>query len=296
MKEKFKAFFASIGYLLLTVLIQLVVSIVGGIVIGFYYVINGIVQTGNESTLQYDMDSIINFTLSVTNIFLLISSALTILFLILIYKIKKRNYKEELQIIRTHNVNIFYAIFIGLCCWLFNSGVVSLVEEAGFFSSQFEYMNDILAPISQGSILISMLTVGIVAPIAEEFLFRGVIYNTLKKKISIKWTIIIQAILFGVFHGNLVQGTYATLLGLVFGYVTYKTKSLWPAIIMHMVNNLTANIVSFILGNYVGGTLLYIIFAVIGAIGLVLLIFLIRKSNTNNEDEIMDFESFKNLN
>lgn len=296
MKEKFKAFFASIGYLLLTVLIQLVVSIVGGIVIGFYYVINGIVQTGNESTLQYDMDSIINFTLSVTNIFLLISSALTILFLILIYKIKKRNYKEELQIIRTHNVNIFYAIFIGLCCWLFNSGVVSLVEEAGFFSSQFEYMNDILAPISQGSILISMLTVGIVAPIAEEFLFRGVIYNTLKKKISIKWTIIIQAILFGVFHGNLVQGTYATLLGLVFGYVTYKTKSLWPAIIMHMVNNLTANIVSFILGNYVGGTLLYIIFAVIGAIGLVLLIFLIRKSNTNNEDEIMDFESFNNLN
>jgi uncharacterized protein len=296
MKEKFKAFFASIGYLLLTVLIQLAVSIVGGIAIGFYYVINGVIQMENGLTLEYEMDSMINSILSLTNIFLLISSVITILALILIYKIKRRNYKEELQIVKANRFNIFFAIILGISCWLFNSGVLSLVEEAGFFSSQFEYMNDILAPISQGSILISMLTVGIVAPIAEEFLFRGVIYNTLKKKISIKWTIIIQAILFGVFHGNLVQGTYATLLGLVFGYVTYKTKSLWPAIIMHMVNNLTANIVSFIIGDYFGGPLLYIIFTVVGAIGIVLLILLIRKSNTKNEDEIMHFESFNNLN
>lgn len=292
MKEKFKAFFASIGYLILTVLIQIVISIVGGIIIGFYYVINGVTQMGNGSTLEYEMDSMVNSILSLTNIFLLISSVLTILALILIYKIKKRNYKEELQIVKTDRFNIFYAIILGICCWLFNSGVLSLVEEAGLFSSQFEYMNNILAPISQGSILISMLTVGIVAPIAEEFLFRGVIYNTLKKKISIKWTIVIQAILFGVFHGNLVQGTYATLLGLVFGYVTYKTKSLWPAIIMHMANNLTANIVSFVAGEYLGGTLLYIVFAVIGAIGAIGLMFLIRKSNSNKENEIIEFNSF----
>ncbi|MGG7144504.1 CPBP family intramembrane glutamic endopeptidase [Clostridium nigeriense] len=296
MKEKFKAFFASIGYLLLTVLIQLAVSIVGGIAIGFYYVINGVIQMENGLTLEYEMDSTINSILSLTNIFLLISSVITILALILIYKIKRRNYKEELQIVKANRFNIFFAIILGISCWLFNSGVLSLVEEAGFFSSQFEYMNDILAPISQGSILISMLTVGIVAPIAEEFLFRGVIYNTLKKKISIKWTIIIQAILFGVFHGNLVQGTYATLLGLVFGYVTYKTKSLWPAIIMHMVNNLTANIASFMLGDYIGGTLLYIIFTVVGTIGMALLILLIRKSNINNEEKIMNFEDFNNLN
>lgn len=296
MKEKFKAFFASIGYLFLTILIQLVVSIVGGIAIGFYYAINGVIQMENGLTLEYEIDSMLNSILSLTNIFLLISSVITILALILIYKIKRRNYKEELQISKTKSVNIFYAIILGLCCWLFNSGVLSLVEEAGLFSSQFEYMNDILAPISQGSILISMLTVGIVAPIAEEFLFRGVIYNTLKRKISIKWTIIIQAILFGAFHGNLVQGIYATLLGIVFGYVTYKTKSLWPAIIMHMVNNLTANIASFILGDYLGGTLFYIIFTVIGTIGMVLLIFLIRKSNTNNEEKIVNFEGFNNLN
>ena len=296
MKGKFKAFFASIGYLILTVLIQVAVSIVGGITIGIYYAITGVTQMSNGSTLEYEIDSMVNSILSLTNVFLLISSVLTILILILIYKVKKRDYKEELQIVRTHKLNIFYAIFIGICCWLFNSGALSLVEEAGLFSNHFEYMNEILAPISQGSILISMITVGIIAPIAEEFLFRGVIYNTLNKKISIKWTIIIQAILFGVFHGNLVQGTYATLLGLIFGYVTYKTKSLWPAIIMHMANNLTANIVSFVAGDYIGGTLLFIVFAIIGVIGIISLLFLIKNSSTNNEDEIINFNSFNNLN
>ena len=296
MKGKFKAFFASIGYLILTVLIQVAVSIIGGITIGVYYAINGFTQMSNGSTLEYEMDSMVNSILSLTNIFLLISSLLTILILILIYKVKNRNYKEELQIVRTNKLNIFYAIFMGICCWLFNSGVLNLVEEAGLFSNHFEYMNEILAPISQGSILISMITVGIIAPIAEEFLFRGVIYNTLNKKISIKWTIIIQAILFGVFHGNLVQGTYATLLGLIFGYVTYKTKSLWPAIIMHMANNLTANIVSFVAGDYIGGTLLFIVFAIIGVIGIISLLFLIRNNNINNEDEIINFNSFNNLN
>lgn len=296
MKEKIKVFFASIGYLILTVLIQLAVSIIGGITIGVYYAIARVTQMNNGSTLEYEMDSMVNSILSLTNIFLLISSLLTILILILIYKVKKRDYKEELQIVKTHKLNIFYAIFIGICCWLFNSGALSLVEEAGLFSSQFDYMNEILAPISQGSILISILTVGIIAPIAEEFLFRGIIYNTLKKKISIKWVIVIQAILFGVFHGNIIQGTYATLLGLVFGYVTYKTKSLWPAIIMHMANNLTANIVSFVAGDYIGGTLLYIVFAVIGAMGMVALLILIKNSNSNNEEKIINFNSFNNLN
>ena len=296
MKEKFKAFFASIGYLILTVLIQVAVSIIGGITIGIYYAITGVTQMSNGSTLEYEIDSMVNSILSLTNVFLLISSVLTILILILIYKVKNRNYKEELQIVRTNKLNIFYAIFMGICCWLFNSGALSLVEEAGWFSNHFEYMNEILAPISQGSILISMITVGIIGPIAEEFLFRGVIYNTLNKKISIKWTIIIQAILFGVFHGNLVQGTYATLLGLIFGYVTYKTKSLWPAIIMHMANNLTANIVSFVAGDYIGGTLLFIVFAIIGVIGIISLLFLIRNNNINNEDEIINFNSFNNLN
>lgn len=293
MKGKVKVFFASIGYLLLTVVVQLAVSVIGGMVVGLYYVISEMGQISNS--INTDLDSLLEFTLSLTNVFLLISSILTVLALILIYKIKKRNYTEELQIKKTKNFNIYFAIIIGIACWLFNTGVLSLIDEAGLFSSRFQHMSEILAPLDKGNIIIAIITVGIAAPLAEEFLFRGVIYNTLSKKISIKWTIIIQAILFGVFHGNLVQGTYATLLGLVFGYVTYKTKSLWPAIIMHMVNNSIATIVSYIASNYLGGTLVYILFAIIGVIGAATFLVLVKKKNVNDE-EFINFNNINNLN
>ena len=296
MKEKVKAFFASIGYLLLTLLVQLSVSMIGGIIIGVFYVISEMSQMSSGAVnIEPDLTRMVDLTLSLTNVFLLISSILTVLVLILVYKIKKRNYKEELLINKTSKFNIVFAIILGVACWLFNSGALSLIDEAGLFSSQFQYMEEVLSPLGSGSVIMSIITIGIVAPFAEEFLFRGIIYNTLKKKISIKWTIIIQAVLFGVFHGNLIQGSYATLLGIVFGYVTYKTKSLWPAVIIHMVNNLIATMFMYVPSAWFSGILLYVAFLIIGIILITISIKLIKNKN-EEYDEVIDFNNINNLN
>ena len=296
MKEKVKAFFASIGYLLLTLLVQLSVSMIGGIIIGVFYVISEMSQMSSGAVnIEPDLTRMVDLTLSLTNVFLLISSILTVLVLILVYKIKKRNYKEELLINKTSKFNIVFAIILGIACWLFNSGALSLIDEAGLFSSQFQYMEEVLSPLGSGSVIMSIITIGIVAPFAEEFLFRGIIYNTLKKKISIKWTIIIQAVLFGVFHGNLIQGSYATLLGIVFGYVTYKTKSLWPAVIIHMVNNLIATMFMYVPSTWFSSILVYVAFLIIGIILITISIKLIKNKN-EEYDEVIDFNNINNLN
>ena len=296
MKEKVKAFFACIGYLLLTILVQLSVSTIGGIIIGVFYVISEMSQMSSGAVnIETDLTRMVDLTLSLTNVFLLISSILTVLVLILVYKIKKRNYKEELLINKTSKFNIVFAIILGVACWLFNSGALSLIDEAGLFSSQFQYMEEVLSPLGSGSVIMSIITIGIVAPFAEEFLFRGIIYNTLKKKISIKWTIIIQAVLFGVFHGNLIQGSYATLLGIVFGYVTYKTKSLWPAVIIHMVNNLIATMFMYVPSTWFSGILVYVAFLIIGIILITISIKLIKNKN-EEYDEVIDFNNINNLN
>lgn len=296
MKEKVKAFFASIGYLFLTLLVQLSVSMIGGIIIGVFYVISEMSQMSSGAVnIEPDLTRMVDLTLSLTNVFLLISSILTVLVLILVYKIKKRNYKEELLINKTSKFNIVFAIILGVACWLFNSGALSLIDEAGLFSSQFQYMEEILSPLGSGSVIMSIITIGIVAPFAEEFLFRGIIYNTLKKKISIKWTIIIQAVLFGIFHGNLIQGSYATLLGIVFGYITYKTKSLWPAVIIHMVNNLIATMFMYVPSTWFNSILVYVAFLIIGIILITISIKLIKNKN-EEYDEVIDFNNINNLN
>lgn len=76
----------------------------------------------------------------------------------------------------------------------------------------------------------------IAAPIVEEILFRGFIQRSLLP-FGKKFAIFASALLFGMFHGNLIQTPYAFLVGLVLGYVTAE-YNIWWAILLHMVNNM----------------------------------------------------------
>ena len=76
----------------------------------------------------------------------------------------------------------------------------------------------------------------ILAPVWEEILFRGYVLRTLRP-FGKRFAILASAILFGLFHGNLLQTPYALLMGLVLGYVTVEYSIGW-AIALHMFNNL----------------------------------------------------------
>ncbi len=82
-----------------------------------------------------------------------------------------------------------------------------------------------------------LLTVGLLAPFAEEILFRGAIYNLIKDKFNKYAGMIISAILFAVIHMNIYQGSYALVIGLFMGIIILKTGSLWLPIIFHIVYN-----------------------------------------------------------
>ena len=95
----------------------------------------------------------------------------------------------------------------------------------------------VLESVSGASDTFSMfLYASILAPISEEILFRGYVLRSLKpfgKRFAI-WG---SAILFGLFHGNLLQTPYAILMGVLFGYVTVEYSIVW-AVGLHLFNNL----------------------------------------------------------
>ena len=94
-----------------------------------------------------------------------------------------------------------------------------------------------LESVSGDSDTFSMfLYVSILAPIAEELLFRGYILRSLRPY-GKKFAVFGSAFLFGLFHGNLLQTPYAFLMGLLMGYVTVEYSVFW-AIGVHMFNNL----------------------------------------------------------
>ena len=94
-----------------------------------------------------------------------------------------------------------------------------------------------------------VMSIGIIVPIVEEVLFRGVILGTLLKLLGQKnhwWAILISAFLFGGFHGNMAQFVSAGWAGILYGWVAYRTKSLIPSIVLHAVGNSAACILALV--------------------------------------------------
>ena len=94
------------------------------------------------------------------------------------------------------------------------------------------------------------VAVGILAPLAEEVVFRGAILRTLLGIMSKKnhWVaIMISAAIFGVVHANLAQFINALLMGLLLGWMYYRTGSLVPGILLHWVNNTMAYVLTNIM-------------------------------------------------
>lgn len=98
-------------------------------------------------------------------------------------------------------------------------------------------MMPMLEMVSGSTGSFSMFLYGaVLAPISEELLFRGYILRALRPY-GKRFAILGSAILFGLFHGNLLQGPYAVLVGLVMGWLTCTYSIHW-AIALHVFNNL----------------------------------------------------------
>ncbi|MBU3135193.1 CPBP family intramembrane metalloprotease [Clostridium gasigenes] len=279
MKSKIKGFLVALMYMAIGFSVQIIVSIIGGIIIAVSYTVkqgaDSLTGAGKEDTTVMIAKQIMGNM----NYILLASSITTILIFMLIYKLRKKKLSEELRFKKTKASNYWVALLLGVSVYLFNIGFISLLSKAGLFKGSFYALEKNMSFIGESNIFLTILVVGIVAPFAEELLFRGIIYKTLSKSMSIPAVIIIQGVLFGVYHMILVQAIYATLLGILFGYVTYKTKSLWPAIIMHMVNNTVSTIASLILGESLETVFSLIIVLSLGFAITAVGTFLIKKNN-----------------
>lgn len=88
--------------------------------------------------------------------------------------------------------------------------------------------------------LMQLIGLGILIPVAEEFIFRGMLYHRMRENMTAKTAILFSAAIFGVMHGNVVQLIYAGITGLLLAYVYEKTGSLKAPVFLHVIMNLTS--------------------------------------------------------
>jgi len=127
------------------------------------------------------------------------------------------------------------------------------------------------------NILLTIVSTVLIGPIIEELMFRGYIYNTLKKKYSIKKSCIITSILFAASHFNFIQLVYTFLFSLVLIYVFEKYKNIKYPIFMHMASNLTTTFITmFIIKEHLIINLILLFVSLI-------IMYLIYKKYKNND-------------
>lgn len=139
--------------------------------------------------------------------------------------------------------HIMLIIVLGVAAQFAISGVLSLVSifAPGALEEYEELME--MAGITEVTIL-TIVSTSILAPLSEELACRGVIFR-LAGKISPKFWVanIVQALAFGILHGNLVQGAYAFVLGIVLGLLYGKFRNIWLCMLLHAAMNFSSILV-----------------------------------------------------
>lgn len=106
---------------------------------------------------------------------------------------------------------------------------------------------------------VGYLAIGILAPLAEELVFRGAILRKLLQLSGQKlhWVaIVFSALIFGAIHGNLPQFVHATLIGLILGWMYYRTDSIIPGVVFHWINNTVAYVMFNLMPQMADGKLI----------------------------------------
>jgi hypothetical protein len=112
---------------------------------------------------------------------------------------------------------------------------VNQIQETGF---------DNLA--RQTEFFLAFLTLVVVAPIAEETLFRGYLYGKLRKYIPIWLAAVVVSLLFGIVHGQVNVAIDTFVLGMVMCGLREVTGSIWAGILLHVTKNALAFYLLFI--------------------------------------------------
>ena len=189
------------------------------------------------------------------------------------YRLYKKDYVDVSEWIYSKPGYFALLALIGV---LASHGLSALVTLMGVDSLAGNYSEIEEAVFAASPVLVILQTV-VLAPLSEELLFRGLLYNRLRRYLNGFWLpALISSAIFGIYHFNLAQGIFAFLFGLLLCAVYDKIRNLWACIALHVGGNLVSVIFSYIGFTYPEVWIFIIAMAVSLAAAWALYHFLIR--------------------
>ena len=163
----------------------------------------------------------------------LIGDIITLILIALILLPSDYGMKDRINIKRIPIKEYFNIIILGIGITILLLFLSSILTK--LIPSYNEVANQLAT--SRGSALQLIITIALI-PIYEEIFYRGIIFEYLRKNFNIIVAIVVQALVFGVMHLNLVQGIYTFILGIVLALIYMYSESILGNITVHIIFNL----------------------------------------------------------
>lgn len=197
-----------------------------------------------------------------------ISAILSMIWCLILYRrsswrVENFSYKE---VFSKENIAGIFAAGVGGCVCL----TVFLSVLMSVFPKAFESYNQLMTNFDSDTGVLTLVYVLFIGPISEEVIFRGAIFDRFYLAFSFWVANTLQAMLFGIYHMNIVQGIYAFLLGMLLGMIIYSTGSILCSIATHIIFNSTSYIVQILFGGDSAAMgVIFIIFLLLSVLMLV---------------------------
>ncbi len=167
----------------------------------------------------------------------IVSAVLTLVGYFIFFKIQKKSLFKEIKVkpIRVTTAGAMFSF--GICALFAVSIGLSLFYSLFPELSNYSNSETIDQLLSGGNPVMQFFSISIVTGIIEETIFRGLIYNTLKKTMSVPFAVILSSVIFGIAHMNIEQFFYTSLLGVLMALVYEKYNTIFAPIIVHATFN-----------------------------------------------------------
>lgn len=164
---------------------------------------------------------------------------------LILLRVKKYDIPGVLRLNRVSFLNIF----IIFSMMLFSLWIVTVLNLFNLWLIKAIFGRVLVSPlpIKETPLLVNILIIGGSAGICEEVMFRGVIQRGLER-LGASMSILIAGLLFGFFHMDFQKLVGTFLLGILIGFIVYRTNSLFAGMFAHFTNNTLAVIISSFAG------------------------------------------------
>jgi membrane protease YdiL (CAAX protease family) len=167
-------------------------------------------------------------------VFLIIAAIICIPIYYRMYRKDWENGAEEKRMLPMENKDYLAIIICGAAIAVAMNNIISVTPLTQMFDA-YEETNEVLA---RGGMVLQIISAGILGCIVEEISMRGVTYLRMRRYWGKNKAIFWSAIVFGIYHLNVVQAVYAFFLGLFFVWLYERYDSLWASILGHISANL----------------------------------------------------------